>query len=948
MLKVNDEINRPKKNQFFFMDNNFLQLNFYMKRFLALAAILATIISTNAAEWQAPGMDILPESNQEPISEAKWIWCKPQSGDIGLSKQCFMRLKIIIDCPVKSANLRVCIDPRGKYFVNGQKLTLSPYAPEQKLRRSPIAGEADIASLLKKGENIIAIDAVGMERIILRGNIELDSGKSISLASTSALNGSDKVSGNSWMFPGFDDSSWTSVKELGDVRLWPQCDYNNMAAIFCTEVEYEKYIKFIKEQPLPPNLNKETDARPKIVYHGIIPGIEINGKILSPFVFEVEAYITPEQDDIVRKMYLSGCRIFSIVIQPSRFRLQNGEFDFSEVGYCIQRILALAPDSYIMFNYGGWERYTYFLDKNPDEATGYAVAATIPNTYYDTTFAPSFASQKFRGEVRRVFGELGKFCRMQSWYKRIIGAHSGFGQSGDGMPWGSHCMPDTGKRMTEVFREFLRKKYETDSALQKAWGDHKITLDTARVPDAKERWGQGYYLHDPANPVDCRVIDYYTCYHEVFSDYIIELGKSIKEALPNRLAGVYYGYMLLSYTPEGYTANFERVLASPYIDYMRATVKKMEDRKGEAGAILPRNLASTFHRYGKLSSLEADIHPHKTPEENIARLRQYLSNSLLFGYGVHFIDFGHETRWFNRPEKLTTIYQGIKIWKQIFDEAPVPASDIAAIIDPKALTRQGYPDMRMTNPLTNAMTVNVLEPLSFSGLTYDFLSPEDYLTSTHDYKGVVFLNSYSVNGELRKALLAKLRRPGHLAVWNYAPGIISENGFSDESMSELTGLGLKAEYDKLPFEFKLLDSGKRIGADAKISPRVYCNDSSAEVLGRYVDDQTPALVRKHLADGSTAVFAGVPVSDPDLWGKLLSPPCHAYSLPGIIVRTNSKLLQIHVLKGGVYPIRLPHVAAKVTDLFTGKTIASDTDNFELKADTPFTWLLEVKTDVHGR
>lgn len=431
----------------------------------------------------------------------------------------------------------------------------------------------------------------------------------------------------------------------------------------------------------------------------------------------------------------------------------------------------------------------------------------------------------------------------------------------------------------------------------------------------------------------------------------------MKEAFPNRLAGAYYGYVILPYTPEGSTANFERVLASPYIDYMRATTVGYNLTDG-----LHRHLHSVFRHYGKLSSIEADIRTHvgilhknsepeftcKTPEETTATVRKVMGNSFLYGTGAHFVDFGRDFRWFNCPEALTTIHRGIEIWQKLFAEPPVCDSDIAVILDPMEVTRQGYPDFYKNYPLMNAMTTNPLQSLSFSGLSYDFLSPEDYLAGTHDYKAVVFLNNYSVNGDMRKALLAKLRRPGHLAVWNYAPGIISEKGFSNESMSELTGISLKAKYDKLPFAFKLTDGGGKIGPrennkDLLISPRVYCDDSATEILGRYEDDQSPALVRKQLADGSTAVFAGVPVCTPELWAGLLSPVCHAYSFPGVFVRANSKLLQIHT-QGGISPVRLPRRATEITDLFTGKTIAIKTDRFILKADTPFTWLLEIKTD----
>ena len=150
------------------------------------------------------------------------------------------------------------------------------------------------------------------------------------------------------------------------------------------------------------------------------------------------------------------------------------------------------------------------------------------------------------------------------------------------------------------------------------------------------------------------------------------------------------------------------------------------------------------------------------------------------------------------------------------------------------------------------------------------------------------------------------------------------------------------------------------GDQWKAAPRVFSADANAEILAQYKDDKTPAAVRKTLADGSTAVFSGIPINDALMWAELLAKAgCHAFTAPGFFVRKNSKLLMVYSGKGGkVAPessVSIPYIsqsgktvvtlekkAGRVTDLFTGKVIAKDTKQFVLSSETPHTWVLEVE------
>ena len=80
--------------------------------------------------------------------------------------------------------------------------------------------------------------------------------------------------------------------------------------------------------------------------------------------------------------------------------------------------------------------------------------------------------------------------------------------------------------MRQRFVEFLQEKYQTDSALRKAWNDKNITFATVAIPTHKERGvdvpnsvndippneydGDFGYFRDPDAGNNQKIVDYYT------------------------------------------------------------------------------------------------------------------------------------------------------------------------------------------------------------------------------------------------------------------------------------------------------------------------------------------------------------------------------------------------------------------------------------------------------
>ena len=510
------------------------------KTLIFLAAALLLSLSAGATEGR--------------ISEACWLW----AGDTkNVPLRSCLRMKINVDEPVKKAFFYSWWDKKGEFYVNGRKVTLRPWKPVWNLRGHVKGKGVDISKLLVKGENVIAVELERFQNlrycfgVMIRGEVEFASGKKISIVSSSRnFKGSGKPSPG-WTKPGFDDSRWTPAREMGDVTMTPWSTYGNIAQAFCSAEELEVLkkkcmvnfpSKQLASEPQTPNI--------KIRYKNHIPGIEINGKVI-PFVTLTKCNtqaLHPERDRMLETARKAGVPIVSINLSSAQFQVLDGSgnYDLSEVDLAVRRILSIHPEAYINVYFKG-DPLEWWLKKNPDELVDYAFKVPPKKSwgFYTNTRTTSFASQKYIEELGRNLKSIADYCLKQPWGKRIIIISTGYGTSGDGMPPGCHTMPDTGKRMTEAFRKYLFKRYPSDAALQKAWNDPKVTRATALVPDSQQRWGNGQYLRDPGDPADRRLIDYYTCYHEVFTDYMIAFGKAAKSAFPGRLFSTYYGYMIL-------------------------------------------------------------------------------------------------------------------------------------------------------------------------------------------------------------------------------------------------------------------------------------------------------------------------------------------------------------------------------------------------------------------
>jgi len=893
------------------------------------------------------------------FGKCKWIWYPEISVAVEKTPRYFAREFEVSELP-SDAEIMIMADDACEIVLNGK-----PVSAAKTVVQSEKALKAkcfDLTGLIRNGRNRIQIKVY---------NPAGDGGLIAELRMNYPGRGEVKiVTDSSWKSARQPDAQWFDVWVMGDARCWPWQDISTAAEVFLTPEEkaiYEAWDHTVENIDDILQLNNEADTTAKVVTNGNQTALEINGKIVSPILYIVwlngrmRGMLPARSSGNVTKMHQEGINLIQYPIPLRDYMSGKDKWNQDYIrrnSSAIKKILAANPDARLILAIS-MEAPLWYMKANMDECVGYVTGPGQPGI--DTirqVLAVSMASDKWRKDaaaaVEKMLGELKK----ESWFKRVAGFRIGYGVYSEWHYYGmSRHMPDTGKRMTEKFRQYLAGRYGSDAALQKAWNKADVKITAAEVPGRKERGGKDRFIRDFVDPDDRQTMDYYDCQQKVTADLLLAWAKEFKRIAPGKLVGAWYGYVFeMAYPADGQTVEYERVLSSPYIDFLSSPYGYGSKNRHPGGSGHPRIISSPFVRYGKLAFFEDDSRthlagaPHKldaaSPRQSESILKRNFSVCLIEHIGLQFNDLGNH--WnipgvFTDPLQLAVINRVNRIWKKLYSEnRPAGCADIAAVYDPREMVRHN----RIMHPvfMIDALSDESLHAMRQAGRPISVMTLEDYLKNSNRFKMVVMLNCFSPSDIERRQILNKIRRDGSHPVWIYAPGIATVGGLSDKAMSDFTGIKLSARYEKLPLAVRMSDGSTMTYSRKMVlkeNPRISVVDTGVTVLGRYENDNSAAVVCKKDGD-RYSFFSGSPITDGRVWKMIYDlAGIHRYTEPGVVVYTNGTLLMVHTGRAGKFTVNLPE-KRQVTELFSSKVISTATDSFELSSDDTETWLFELK------
>lgn len=592
---------------------------------------------------------------------------------------------------------------------------------------------------------------------------------------------------------------------------------------------------------------------------------------------------------------------------------------------------------------------------------------------------PSWASEKWREDSTRFIEELSKQLH-QKFLGKVILYQVGSGSCAENVPVlnpytgysnGGWFCGDFSNPMLRYFRHKLREYYNGNiDRLQAAWGNPKVIFESAMPPTRIERMKTEWFAL--RSPKCSQTADFYRAWSEAIEDCAISWAKAIKRATNNEA---------LTATPMG--AILDSGLNSCMLHHqMKGTMAKSLKSKdldmlespasyalrnlghGDCSAMIP---LGSLRLAGKIwlrdfdtrtsIVLEKDSPVEKlwknpsTPWEDVQILKRDISYSLLKGGSFWWHEI--ETKMYHLPEHIKTVKRSNSIGRGIIHADRSTPPGLAVFVDTESNFHQAN-----SNRLIYAMNYEARRlHWTHAGMASETYLLDDALNpNIPEHKVIMVTNAFCITDKQHRAILKLARHSQAAVIWLMAPGVQTTKGFDLSHVSKITGFKIKSvDIEALP-AISLIDSNhpwsqptltqgiklKNFGAgplDAddsgarNIGPMFYVDvskDKDVTVLGILDVLCEPGLVVRKM-DGYTSVYCSAPYIHNAMLRKIgKDSEAHIYVDTDDLIHASKDLLLINAKQDGIKKINLARKAQTIVNLYTGKEIADNCQQFSIK------------------
>ncbi|MDH3251472.1 MAG: hypothetical protein OEM41_01700 [Ignavibacteria bacterium] len=669
----------------------------------------------------------------------------------------------------------------------------------------------------------------------------------------------------------------------------------------------------------------------------------------------------------------AGVHLFQVDLFLDHIWHEDERFDITPAQKQIAGILEVCPQAAVMIRFhvtapkwwtrthpGEWVEYadTDYQDESTD-----GFPRIIEEDNYPVRRV-SMASKLWREESGAKLSEFLTALARTPEGNALGGMQIANGVYGEWHNWGFYRNePDVSKRMTQAFREWLRSRYGSDSALRTAWHRPGVSIATAEVPGMNERRTQSGIFRDPTR--ERNVIDYYTCVHELVADNIIHFARIVKHTWPRPIVtGTFYGYYFSTFGRQAAGGHLElhRVLESPFIDYLSGPQAYEPESMKLGEPYRSRSLITSIRLNGKLWLDEMDVEP-TLPNTRDTRYDVLLRNSIanvrrniLFSYtkgmGLWFYDFGvagvdldgfhYHHRGSRGNWDHPTVMTDIKRLKGLLDKRLSSdyrtEADVLFVYDTRSLYHTA--SLRGADPVTPAVidfaTLNAFK----SGVVFDPVHIDDLAKIDFTpYRVVVFGNTFLLTDTQRDFVRTTIARGNRTLVWFYAPGYSDGTTLNTSRISALTGITVEPVTLSQPPEivFDLPPDSAvtyRVG-EQSFGPLFAVSDPGSDAFGHYKGTEKVAIARKSFPD-HTSWYIGLPNTGTEPMRHILgSSGAHVYSASGDVIYAGAGILAVHAKDGGTHVISLNNGKRMSFELPEGATtLVLDSENGEILLPIP--------------
>ena len=550
------------------------------------------------------------------------------------------------------------------------------------------------------------------------------------------------------------------------------------------------------------------------------PGLYLDGKKTVPILYGLSDIPASNSNtaQAQRNIKLFAEQGINLVTADTGLYLgwhKRSAFEIEPLREEIAGVLDANPDAGVLLRLHMNPPYWWLRD-NPEETVLYETTPGVDDGENvrlirgdgDKQLRVSLASQKWREEAGTL---LAEFCR-QVWStpegEHVIGIQVACGIYGEWHQWGTDCS----KPMEKRFRQLLQEEYGSDQALQKAWGQPDVTIETAPFRPSTKRPGDDGCFRDPIKARD--TMDAQRCIQLVPAEDILYFCKIVKENWGRPvLAGSFFGYFLGT-GGDNMVIGGHLMVDLLYqhrelVDFLCGPFPYMENRQAQ-GVPMSRGLLESTRLRGILWLTEMDQHPVGTEEfaggdpahrdETIAQLRRNILLPVLAGMGCWYYDHRiipslikpgsqnssagsifRKKGWWDQPDLLKEIGKLQRTAESYALEPYEPAADVLVVYD----TESYFARSRIADE-----EYALHEAVSRTGAAYDCIYLKELeIAQLQRYRCIIFANAFQLTSEQRE----KINRltEGKQVVWLYAPGFSDGRTLDETHITAVTGIKVK-------------------------------------------------------------------------------------------------------------------------------------------------------------
>ncbi len=659
-----------------------------------------------------------------------------------------------------------------------------------------------------------------------------------------------------------------------------------------------------------------------------------------------------------------GIKLIQVDLAFDHVWKEDGPIDIKLAQRQLRGVLDVCPQAAIFIRFHV-NPPKWWQEKNPEENTIYADGPSMPDIDWglqrlieddeENPTRTSLASGKWVRESSDKLKEFLSKLKTTPEGNALAGIQVAGGVYGEWHYWGFiQSDPDMSRPMEVYFRAWLTKKYKTNDALQHAWHDYEVQLSTASLPTLAERnETRGGLFRDPVH--EKKVIDYFEAQHQLVADDILHFCKIIKESWPRPIiTGAFYGYFysLFGRDVAGGHLELQRVLKSPYIDYLSAPGTYYPSAVEMGDPYRSRSLINSITLNGKLWLDEMDqqtpLLPLKSTDhaesvkKSIAQVRRNVMFTMSKGQGLWFYDFGpsgfnggprlsdHGSfGWWDEPSILGQIKQLKSLGTTQLNQPYKSDADVLLVYDTESFYHMGSDKKRnaLNHWGNNWPTVGIFK----SGVVHDVIHVADLeKIDLEPYKAIVFVNTFLLKPAQKKTIADKVAKGGRHLVWIYAPGYSDSYLLYSPFIYDVTGIQIEKTEPKKPISITVDSNIVRNYTfsvwDSVISPLFIVKDKEAQSMGTVNGTNQVGFAKKQL-DSCTTWFLSLPPSNPELWRYIFKTAgAHIYHEGEAIFYGGNGTLTIHTKTGGTKTITLKNGNKITIDLAPNSTSVINPEN----------------------